>query len=115
MRQNGNHIWIEPIERKKVTVLSEEIIVDGRKYEKGLVVKKGTLVADWGKDGTSLWLQVEVPGEDGGPPSGSQRAIWRLARRRNRLDASDAHGHEGRREGHVPRLSEERGARRIES
>ena len=79
VRQNGNHIWIEPIERKKLTVLSEEVIVDGRKYEKALgTVKKGTLVADWGKDGTSLWLQVEVPGEDGGPPSGSQRAIWRL-------------------------------------
>ena len=45
VRQNGNHIWIEPIERKKLTVLSEEVIVDGRKYEKALgTVKKGTLV-----------------------------------------------------------------------
>ena len=37
VRQNGNHIWIEPIERKEPALLSEEVIVDGRKYEKGSV------------------------------------------------------------------------------
>lgn len=80
VRQNGNHIWIEPIERKEPLLLSEEIVVDGRKYEKGLGPskgRKGTLTADWGKDGDSLWLQVEAAGDDG-EPMGYQRAIWRL-------------------------------------
>jgi hypothetical protein len=80
VRQNGNHIWIQPIERKEPLLLSEEIVVDGRKYEKGLGPskgRKGTLTADWGKDGDSLWLQIEAPGDDG-EPAGYQRAIWRL-------------------------------------
>jgi hypothetical protein len=81
VRQNGNHIWIEPIERKEPLLLSEEIVVDGRKYEKGLGPskgRKGTLTAEWGKDGESLWLQVEAAGDDG-EPMGYQRAIWRLS------------------------------------
>ena len=80
VRQNGNHIWIEPIERKEPLILSEEIVVDGRKYEKGLGPskgRKGTLTADWSKEGDSLWLQVEAAGEDG-DPAGYQRAVWRL-------------------------------------
>ena len=71
--------------------------------------RKGTLVADWGKDGTSLWLQVEVSDGEGAEASGLQRAVWRLRDGGTRLDAPDAHDHEERRQGHVPRLSEERG------
>ena len=81
VRQNGNHIWIEPIERKEPLLLAEEIVVDGRKYEKGLGPmrgRKGTLTADWGKERESLWLQVEASDEDG-KPDGYQRAIWKLA------------------------------------
>jgi hypothetical protein len=80
VRQNGNHIWIEPIERKEPLLLAEEIVVDGRKYEKGLGPmrgRKGTLTADWGKEGDSLWLQVEAKDDDG-QPEGYQRGIWRL-------------------------------------
>jgi hypothetical protein len=80
VRQNGNHIWIEPIERKEPLLLAEEIVVDGRKYEKGLGPtrgRKGTLTADWGKERDSLWLQVEAADEDG-QPAGYQRGIWRL-------------------------------------
>jgi hypothetical protein len=80
VRQNGNHIWIEPVAKKKV-ILAEEIVVDGRRYEKGVGLsrgKKGTLTAEWGNDGDSLWLQIEVPGENPDEPVGMQRAIWRL-------------------------------------
>jgi len=80
VRQNGNHIWIEPIERKEPLLLAEEIVVDGRKYEKGLGPmrgRKGTLTADWGKERESLWLQVEASDEDG-KTEGYQRAVWRL-------------------------------------
>jgi hypothetical protein len=80
VRQNGDHIWIEPVEKKKV-ILAEEIVVDGRRYEKGVGLSKGhkgTLTAEWGNDNDSLWLQIEVPGEDPEQPVGVQRAIWRL-------------------------------------
>jgi hypothetical protein len=80
VRQNGNHIWIEPVEKKKV-ILAEEIVVDGRRYEKGVGLanrRKGTLTADWGNDRDSLWLQVEVAGENPDEPAGVQRGIWRL-------------------------------------
>jgi hypothetical protein len=80
VRQNGNHIWIEPIERKEPLLLAEEIVVDGRRYEKGVGPAKGhrgTLTADWGKERESLWLQIEAAGEDG-EPIGYQRAIWKL-------------------------------------
>jgi hypothetical protein len=82
VRQNGNHIWIEPIERKEPMLLSEEIVVDGRKYEKGLGPmkgRKGTVTAKWGKDNASLWLQVEVSDDESGSATGYQRAIWSLS------------------------------------
>ena len=51
VRQNGNRIWIEPIEQKHPNLLSEEIVVDGRLYEKTVGrAQKGTLLAAWGKD-----------------------------------------------------------------
>jgi len=80
VRQNGNHIWIEPVEKKRV-ILAEEIVVDGRRYEKGVGLskgRKGTLTADWGNDHDSLWLQVEVAGDNPDEPVGVQRGIWRL-------------------------------------
>jgi hypothetical protein len=78
VRQDGNRIWIEPLEPPG-TMLAEEIIVDGKKYEKGVGAgSKGTLEADWGKDGTSLWLQAIVS-TDANPVAASQRMIWRLA------------------------------------
>jgi hypothetical protein len=78
VRQNGNRIWIEQIDTGDRKLLSEQIIVDGKKYEKSLGTgNKGTLEADWGKDGTSLWLQV-IAGTEGDATAGVQRMIWRL-------------------------------------
>ncbi len=78
VRQDGNRIWIEPLEPAG-TMLAEQIVVDGKKYEKGVGGgSKGTLEADWGKDGTSLWLQAIVS-TDTNPVAASQRMIWRLA------------------------------------
>lgn len=78
VRQNGNRIWIEPIEGPRLTIAAEEIIVDGRLYEKALGAgQKGTLEAAWGKDGQSLWLQAVV-GTDETPDAARQRMIWRL-------------------------------------
>jgi hypothetical protein len=78
VRQNGNRIWIEPIEQKHPNLLSEEIVVDGRLYEKAVGrAEKGTLVAAWGKDKASLWLEVVV-GTEQNPRAAVQRMIWRL-------------------------------------
>jgi hypothetical protein len=78
VRQNGNRIWIDQIESRRHRILSEEIVVDGRKYEKSLGAgQKGTLEADWGKDGETLWLQA-VAGQEGDPKAAVQRMIWRL-------------------------------------
>jgi hypothetical protein len=78
VRQNGNRIWIEQIETNRLNILAEEIVVDGKLYEKSLGRgQKGTLEAAWGKDGTSLWLQA-VARTDENPTAAMQRMIWRL-------------------------------------
>jgi hypothetical protein len=78
VRQNGNRIWIEQIESPERHILSEQIVVDGKKYEKSLGAgQKGTLEAAWGNDGTSLWLQA-IAGQEGDPSSAVQRMVWRL-------------------------------------
>ena len=78
VRQNGNRIWIEQIESPERQILSEQIVVDGKKYEKSLGGGlKGTLEAQWGNDGTSLWLQA-IAGQEGDPSSAVQRMVWRL-------------------------------------
>ncbi len=77
VRQDGNKIWIEPIEQKRPYLLSEQIIADGRPYEKALGAKqKGTVTAGWGKDNRSLWLQVVAGTLE--EPVGAQRVVWRL-------------------------------------
>ena len=78
VRQNGNRIWIEQVESQSRMILSEEIVVDGQKYEKGLGGgQKGTLEAAWGNDDTSLWLQAIAAAGDN-PTGAVQRMIWRL-------------------------------------
>lgn len=77
VRQNGNKIWIEPIEEKRPYLLSEQIVADGQPYEKAVGPKqKGTVTADWGKDERSLWIQVVAGTTD--EPVGAQRIVWRL-------------------------------------
>jgi hypothetical protein len=78
VRQDGNKIWIEPIDQKRPTLLSEQIVADGQPYEKAVGPnQKGTVTAGWGKDNQSLWLQV-VAGTMV-EPVGAQRTVWRLA------------------------------------
>ncbi len=77
VRQDGNRIWIEPIEQKRPYLLSEQIVADGQPYEKAVGPKqKGTVTAGWGKDNQSLWIQVVAGTVD--EPVGAQRVVWRL-------------------------------------
>ena len=81
--QKGARIWIQPLGKTRNSVLAEEVVVDGRAYEKTLGNKeKGTLTARWGEDGKSVWLEV-VAGTDEDPRSGVQRSVWRLSQDRS--------------------------------
>jgi hypothetical protein len=79
VRQNGNRIWIEPAAGARPSpIMAEEIVVDGRPYEKGFGSgQKGTLTAAWGNDNQSLWLQIEAATEEG-VRTATQRMVWRL-------------------------------------
>jgi len=79
--QKGDHIWIQPIKQGKGSgVLAEEIVADGRAYEKALgPAGKGTVTAGWSQDKTALWIEVRA-NDEGKPGSvGAQRSVWRLS------------------------------------
>jgi hypothetical protein len=79
VRQTGNEIWISPMDPSKSHLLSESIVVDGRPYQKTLGNSgKGILVAVWGKDGKSLWLEVTA-GPEENPRQVVQRSVWKLS------------------------------------
>jgi len=78
--QNGDHIWIQPIKQGKGTgVLGEEIVADGRGYEKGIgAAGKGIVTAGWSDDRQSLWIEVKAGPAD--PTKGAmQRSVWKLS------------------------------------
>jgi hypothetical protein len=81
--QTGDHIWIQPASGSRGHILSEEVVADGRSYEKTLgKAGKGILVAKWGTDARSLWLELTGGPED--DPRGSvQRSLWRLSEDRS--------------------------------
>ena len=83
--QKGDHIWIQPLGRARTTLLAEEVVADGRSYEKGIGEKdgrRGTLTAKWGSDAKSLWLEVTA-GTDEEPRAAVQRSVWRLSEDRS--------------------------------
>ena len=78
IRQSGDRIWMEPIEQQRPWLVAEEIVVDGKLYEKAVGGgRKGTVQAEWGKDKKSLWIQATT-GTDENPNAGVQRTVWRL-------------------------------------
>jgi len=78
IRQNGDRIWIEPIEQKRPWLVADEIVADGKVYEKAIGGgRKGTVQAQWGKDKKSLWIQTTASTEEN-PDSGWTRAVWEL-------------------------------------
>ena len=78
--QTGDHIWIQPIKQGKGTgVLGDEIVADGRGYEKGIGASgKGIVTAGWSDDRQSLWIEVKAGPAD--PAKGAmQRSVWKLS------------------------------------
>ncbi len=80
--QQGDRIWISPVQRPGEThspILAEEIVADGRAYEKALgPAGKGLVTAGWARDGKALWIEVQA-----GPPedrkAAVQRSLWKLS------------------------------------
>jgi hypothetical protein len=78
VQQTGNRITIEPIgQNSSEHLMADQIIVDGKQYEKNLGKDKGTVIAKWGNDGTSLWMEA-VSGSNEDPRAAVQRMVWRL-------------------------------------
>jgi hypothetical protein len=78
IRQNGDRIWIEPVDRSRQFLSSDEIVADGRLYEKAVGRgMKGTVQAAWAKDRKSLWIQT-VTKDEQGTQVAFQRAQWAL-------------------------------------
>jgi hypothetical protein len=84
--QKGDHIWILPITKagRPTTILGEEVVADGRSYEKALgPAGKGTVTANWAPDGQSLQLEVKAGEESDPNQSAIQRSVWKLSTDRN--------------------------------
>ena len=78
VRQSGDRIWIEPVEQTRPYLSADEIVVDGRQYEKALGRGlRGSVQAAWGKDKKSLWIQ-SVTSSDEDPKVAFQRSVWEL-------------------------------------
>jgi hypothetical protein len=79
--QKGNRIWISPgPDVKRGALLSEEIVVDGRPYEKSLgPAGKGIVTAEWASDGQSLRIESRVGTEGDSQNFAIQRSIWKLS------------------------------------
>jgi hypothetical protein len=79
VRQNGSRLWIEPIEQPRPYLSADEIVVDGKLYEKAIGRgEKGTLQAQWAKDRKSLWIQI-VTTNDQGAEVDYKRSQWSLS------------------------------------
>lgn len=78
IEQNGNRIWISPLGAASTEkLLADQIVVDGQLYEKKLGKDKGTVLAKWGTDNQSLWIEA-VNGTPQDPRAAVQRMVWRL-------------------------------------
>ena len=78
VRQNGDRLWIEPIEQPRPYLSADEIVVDGKLYEKAIGRgDKGTVQAQWGKDRKSLWIQTVTKNPEGDEVA-FQRSRWEL-------------------------------------
>jgi len=79
VKQHGNQIYIEPIESQRKKILAEEIVADGRPYEKVLgPAGKGVVTAQWAKDGKSLFIEVTA-GPPENPRSAVEQSRWTLS------------------------------------
>ena len=80
--QSGNRITLEPVHGEHILLAADQIIADGRTYEKNVSTKmKGLVTAAWSPRGESLRIEISA-----GPPEDLkrmvQRSVWTLSRDR---------------------------------
>jgi hypothetical protein len=101
IRQSGDRIWIEPIEQRRPWLVADEIVVDGKVYEKAIGGgKKGSVQAQWGKDDRGHRRQARL---------GLDASRLGTEGRREDLDAAHVELFEGREARVVAGVPEERG------
>lgn len=80
VEQRGDKIRVSPARQApgKVLLSGEEIVADGRAYEKGVGGGRGILTARWSADGRALEMELT-----GGPPENPRQAVqvsrWTLS------------------------------------
>jgi len=80
--QSGDRIRIEPVQRERLLLSADQIVADGRTYEKSVGMdKKGFLTAAWSPDRGSLRIEVTA-GPPENPGASVQRSVWTLSRDR---------------------------------
>jgi hypothetical protein len=80
--QSGNRITLEPVHGDHILLAADQIVADGRTYEKNVSTKmKGLVTVAWSPRGDSLRIEVTAgPPED--PKRMTQRSVWTLSRDR---------------------------------
>lgn len=80
--QSGNRIMLEPVHGEHILLTADQIVADGRTYEKNVSTKmKGLVTAAWSPRGESLRIEISAgPPED--PKRMVQRSVWTLSRDR---------------------------------
>lgn len=78
--QKGDHIRVSPAPQGagKFRLAGDEIVADGRPYEKGVGGGKGVLTARWSADGKALELELTGEAKDTGKTA-VQRSRWTLS------------------------------------
>ncbi|MFN2386083.1 MAG: hypothetical protein ABR576_07325 [Thermoanaerobaculia bacterium] len=78
--QSGNRITLQPVHGEHILLTADQIVADGRTYEKGVGTKmKGLVTVAWSPRGDSLRIEVTAgPTED--PKRMTQRSVWTLSR-----------------------------------
>jgi len=80
--QAGHRITIEPVHGEHILLTADQIVADGRTYEKNVGEKtKGLVTVAWSPKGDSLRIEVSAgPPED--PRRSVQRSVWTLSKNR---------------------------------
>lgn len=80
--QSGHRITIEPVHGDHILLTADQVVADGRTYEKGVGPKmRGLVTASWSPRRDSLHLEVTA-GPPENPKQSVQRSVWTLSRDR---------------------------------
>jgi hypothetical protein len=80
--QTGHRITIEPVHGDHILLSADQIVADGRTYEKAVGPKmKGLVTASWSPRRDSLHLEITA-GTPEDPKQSVQRSVWTISKDR---------------------------------